>query len=80
MRWAIMFSAYSLSSCMDRVGEVRAMRRIGWSAGLTLRKVGGVGMSLGSWRSTREIATCTSWAAASMLRSRLNCSVIWAEP
>ena len=56
------------------------MRRIGWSAGLTLRKYGGVGMSLGRLRATREIATCTSWAAASMSRFRLNCRMIWVVP
>ena len=56
------------------------MRRIGWSAGLTLRKVGGVGMSLGSCRNTREIATCTSCAAASMSRLRVNCRMICVVP
>ena len=37
-------------------------------------------MSLGSWRSTREIAACTSWAAASMSRLRVNCRVICVAP
>src|SRR6266705_372462 len=33
-------------------------------------------MPVGSWRSVLEIAAWTSWAAASMLRSRVNCSVM----
>ncbi len=53
---------------------------MGESAGLTLRSSGGSGRSGGSLRSEPEIADCTSWAAASMLRSRSNCSVIWVLP
>src|ERR1700760_984660 len=52
----------------------------GWSDGLTLRSVGGVGMLVGSWRDAAEIADCTSCAAASMLRSRSNCSVMVVVP
>ena len=37
---------------------------------------GGAGMPGGSWRVEREIAVWTSCAAASMLRSSSNCSVI----
>jgi hypothetical protein len=53
---------------------------MGESAGLTLRKVGGVVMVVGSWRNAPEMAACTSCAAASMLRSSENCSVICVEP
>ena len=38
--------------------------------------MGGVGMSVGSWRWAWEIAAWTSWAAASTSRSMLNCKVI----
>src|ERR1044072_3630207 len=37
-------------------------------------------MPVGSWRSVFEIAACTSWAAASMLRSRVNCRVMVLPP
>src|SRR5882724_4158698 len=50
------------------------------SAGFTLRRVGGVGMLTGSWRMLWEMAVCTSWAAASMLRDRSNCSVMLVLP
>ncbi len=56
------------------------MKRIGESAGFTLRYEGGLGISGGSWRSVAAIADCTSWAAASISRLRLNCRVIWVEP
>src|SRR5881396_3603954 len=52
---------------------------IGWSAGFTFWYDGGT-MPVGSWRSVLEIAACTSCAAASMLRSRVNCSVILVLP
>ncbi len=60
--------------------EPIARNRIGASAGLTLRNVGGVVISLGNWRSAEEIADCTSCAAASMLRSSPKVSVIEVEP
>ena len=58
------------------------MKKIGASAGFTLRNVGGVVIVGGSCLSAAEIADCTSCAAASMLRSSVNCSVICglAEP
>ncbi len=37
-------------------------------------------MSGGSWRCAAAIAACTSWAAASRFRDRLNWRVIWLEP
>ncbi len=56
------------------------MKKIGASAGFTLRNVGGVVIVGGSCFSAAEIADCTSSAAASMLRSSVNCSVIWVWP
>src|SRR5579875_1165758 len=50
------------------------------SAGFTLRKEGGFGMLVGSFFAAAVIAACTSWAAASMLRSRENWSVIRVWP
>jgi hypothetical protein len=47
---------------------------------LVLRSVGGAGMSVGRRRCTAAMAACTSCAAASMLRSSVNCSVICVEP
>src|SRR6478735_4685612 len=55
-------------------------KKIGASAGFTLRNVGGVVIVGGSCLSAAEIADCTSSAAASILRSSVNCSVIWLWP
>src|SRR5206468_4637331 len=54
--------------------------RIGVSAGLTLLYVGGFGMLRGSTPLAALIAACTSCAAASRSRSRLNCSVMLTLP
>src|SRR5512142_3020085 len=56
------------------------MNMIGKSAGFTLRKVGGCGIERGSWRWAAEMAACTSCAAASMLRSRVNWIVMLVKP
>src|SRR4051812_8791813 len=53
---------------------------MGWSAGLTFLYEGGLGMSWGRRRAVRAMAAWTSWAAASMLRLRVNWSVIWLLP
>ena len=53
---------------------------MGWSAGLTLVKVGGVGMPWGNMREAWVMAACTSTAAPSSLRLRSNSSVIWVLP
>src|ERR1700730_14982020 len=50
------------------------------SAGLTLRGVGGLGRPLGSRPLAALIAVCTSVAAPSIARLRLNWSVIEVEP
>src|SRR6185369_5417068 len=58
------------------VSEVMARVRIGTSAGLLLLYVGGAGRFAGSTLEASLIAACTSCWAASMLRSRVNWSVI----
>src|SRR5579864_3353354 len=50
------------------------------SAGLVLRKEGGVGMPGGSSGMAAAIAVWTSTDAPSMSRSRLNCRVMLVEP
>ncbi|CAH0316634.1 hypothetical protein SRABI08_05147 [Pseudomonas carnis] len=52
----------------------------GLSAGLTFLQVGKLGMSLGSLPDAVLIAAWTSWAAVSMLFSRVNCRVKRLEP
>src|SRR5437879_11290477 len=52
---------------------------IGWSAGFTFWYEGGT-IPVGSWRRVLEIAGCTSCAAASMLRSSVNWSVMLVLP
>ena len=80
MRCARLVSAYSSTVESGSVGELSARYRMGWSAGFTFWYEGGVGMPGGSWGAAAAMAACTSWAAASMLRSRLNCRVIWVRP
>src|SRR3990167_4881942 len=52
----------------------------GWSAGLTFWYVGGVGMPGGSRGAALAMAACTSWAAPSMSRLRVNWMVICVAP
>src|SRR5688572_13951243 len=59
---------------------VSAMYMIGWSFGLVLLNVGGLGRSTGRLPVARLIAACTSVAAASMLLLRTNCSVNEQKP
>ena len=73
-------SANSSTFDIGSVCDVSASIRIDESAGFTLRNDGGVGISGGSCRAAVAIAVCTSCAAASMLRSSENCSVICAVP
>src|SRR5882724_7151289 len=60
--------------------DFSAMNMIGKSAGLTLRKLGGVGSSAGRRRIAEEIADCTSSAAPSIERLRSNCRTIEVFP
>src|SRR5207244_12551570 len=80
LRCAISVSAYSSTCGSDSTSELSDISRIGLSAGFTLRRPGGVGIPGGNCGSAAETAVCTSCAAASMLRLRLNCSVIEVEP
>ena len=72
MRWAIRFSAYSSTVESAKVGEDSARNKIGWSAGFTFWMEGGVGIPGGSFLRAAAMAFCTSCAAASMERSRVN--------
>ena len=56
------------------------MNSTGKSPGLTLRKDGGVVISIGSRRCATASAVCTSSAAPSMSRLRSNWMVIWVRP
>ncbi len=58
------------------MSELTLNEMTGTSAGLLLLYVGGVGSVRGSRLEAALMAACTSCSAASMLRSRLNCSVI----
>src|SRR5262245_59634258 len=80
IRCAITVCAYSSSVHMGIVSDVSAIRKMDASAGLTLRNDGGVLIVGGSCRMAREMADCTSCAAASMSRSSENCIVIWEAP
>src|ERR1700746_3871176 len=53
---------------------------MGESAGFTFWKVGGVGISGGSWPPAAVMAACTSNAAPSRLRLRLNWIVMLVSP
>ena len=53
---------------------------MGWSLGLVLLKVGGLGRSTGRFPVERVIAACTSVAAASMLLVSANWSVMLQKP
>ena len=63
-----------------QVWRREARYRMGWSAGFTLVKEGGVGMPGGSKRAACVMAACTSTAAPSSYCSRSNSSVTCVEP
>src|SRR5262249_37804530 len=77
---ASVISPYSSTTCNGSVCELRLIYRIGKSPGLTLRKLGGVVISTGSFRAATDKAVCTSRAAPSMLRLRSNWIVIEVMP
>ena len=76
----ITFSAKSSTSVMGSSSDCTARIRMGLSAGFTLRKVGGVGSPFGSWPVAALIAPRISTAAASMFRSRSNCTTTLVLP
>src|SRR6185295_9704965 len=80
MLWAINVSAYSSTSERGSVADDKARLSTGWSAGFTLLIEGGAGMLAGNCRAACVMAVCTSWAAPSMLRLRLNCRVMLVLP
>ena len=77
---AINVSAYSSTSDSGGVSELSAMTKIAWSAGFTLRNVGGAGIPGGSSGVASAMAVCTSTAAPSMARSSANWSVTLLPP
>ena len=80
MRCVSIVSAYSSTSDSGSVGELSARKSTGWSAGFVLRYDGGAGISFGRRRCTAAMAAWTSCAAASILRSSVNCRVICVLP
>src|SRR5664279_3031462 len=79
MRCARYVSPYSSSCESGSVVERSARYRIGAEDGSTFPYDGGI-IPGGSWLSVLAIADCTSCAAASMLRSRVNCRVMDVSP
>src|SRR2546423_3275845 len=79
MRCAIKVSANSSICGSESTSEFKAKKRIGLSDGFDLRRLGGFGMPGGNCGKAARIAVCTSWAAAAILRLRLNCKVVEGE-
>ena len=80
MAWPIVMSPYSLTVDSGSVAEPSTTNSTGKSAGFTLRKLGGIVISIGSRRCAMVSAVCTSSAAASMLRLRSNWMVMTLVP
>ena len=76
----MVMSPYSLTADNGSVADPSATNSTGKSAGFTLRKLGGIVISIGSRRCAMVSAVCTSSAAASMLRLRSNWMVICVVP
>src|SRR3982075_1588271 len=76
----MVMSPYSLTADSGSVSEPREINRIAKSDGLTLRKLGGIVISIGSRLCAMVSAVCASSAAASMLRLRSNWMVISEVP
>src|ERR1700682_3391171 len=76
----MVISPYSLTADSGSVSEAREINRIATSDGLTLRKLGGIVISIGRRRWAMVSAVCTSSAAASMLRLRSNWMTIAVVP
>jgi hypothetical protein len=69
-----------LVSTIEWLSELTAMMKIGVSAGLTFRKIGGFGRFFDSCPAAALIAAWTSWAAPSMFRLRSNWMVMFDRP
>src|SRR5882724_7836617 len=78
--WPMVMSPYSLTADSGSVADPNATNSTGKSAGLTLRKLGGIVISIGNRRCAMVSAVCTSRAAASMLRLRSNWIVMALVP
>src|SRR5215471_9510285 len=76
----MVMSPYSLTADSGRVDEPSETNSTGKSAGFTLRKLGGIVISIGNLRCAIVSAVCTSSAAASMLRLRSNWIVMAVVP
>src|SRR5438270_13267686 len=76
----MVMSPYSLTADSGSVAEPSETNSTGKSAGFTLRKLGGIVISIGKRRCAMVSAVCTSSAAASMLRLRSNWIVIALMP
>src|SRR3954451_1294095 len=76
----MVMSPYSLTADNGSVADPSETKSTGKSAGFTLRKLGGIVISIGSRRCAMVSAVCTSRAAASMLRLRSNWMVICVVP
>src|SRR3954452_6266356 len=76
----MVMSQYSWTVDSGSVAERSTKNSTGKSAGFTLRKLGGIVISIGNRRCAIVNAVCTSSAAASMLRFRSNWIVITLDP
>src|ERR1043165_9556337 len=76
----MVMSPYSLTLDSGSVAEPSETNSTGKSAGFTLRKLGGIVISIGNLRCAIVSAVCTSSAAASMLRLRSNWIVMTVVP
>ena len=79
-RCPILISTYSFMTGSGRVADRRVKSKTGGSLGFALRYTGGVVISAGNLREALAIAAWMSWAAASIFRLRLNCTVIRPTP
>jgi hypothetical protein len=68
----MVMSPYSWTVDSGSVADPSETNSTGKSAGFTLRKLGGIVISIGNRRCAMVSAVCTSSAAASMLRLRSN--------
>ncbi len=73
-------SPYSLTVDNGSVVDPSETNRTGKSAGFTLRKLGGIVISIGSRRCAMVKAVCTSSAAPSIFRLRSNWMVMTVKP
>src|SRR5258708_2755732 len=78
--WPTVMSQYSLTVDNGSVVDPSETNRTGKSAGFTLRKLGGMVISIGSRRCAMVKAVCTSSAAPSIFRLRSTWMVMTVKP